>query len=69
MIQGIVGWRNLSITQLWLAKRCGDGLLRGEGPILPFLSVNARGQVTERGKVINPLFALRAVQRQAYGFC
>lgn len=31
MIQGIVGWRNLSITQLRLAKRYGEGLPRGEG--------------------------------------
>jgi hypothetical protein len=69
MIQGIVGWQSLSITQVWLAKRCGDGLLRGEGLILPFLPVNASGQVTERGKVINPLFPLRAVQRRAYGSC
>lgn len=38
----------------------------GRGPILPSVSVNARGQVTEGGKVIHALLALRAVPCQAY---
>lgn len=53
MIQGIVGWRNLSITQIWLAKRCGDGVLRGEGVVrffCPYPVKEKRGLGYREGK-------------------